>query len=80
MVTKVGKELLGQLNRDRLVLLPLTDKIFGKTEVTDKGVAPPHPTPPLLYGPHVLCFLFYKRDIQLEKKQFFCIIFVILIR
>ena len=42
MVTKVGKELLGQLKRDRMVLLPLTDKIFGKTEVKDKGVAPSH--------------------------------------
>ena len=49
VVTKVGIELLGQLKRDRMVLLlfPLTDKIFGKTEVTDNGVAPPHPTTPL---------------------------------
>ena len=43
-VAKVSIELLGQLKRDRMVLLlfPLTDKIFGKTEVTDNGVAPPH--------------------------------------
>ena len=77
MVTKVGKELLRQLKRDRMVLLPLTDKIFGKTEVKDKGVAPPHHP----FTDH-MSFVFYliKGMFNLKNKQFFCIIFVILIR
>ena len=34
---------------------PLTDKIFGKSEITDNGVAPPQPTTPL----RTTCSLFF---------------------